>query len=116
MNNSNQFVDFTMECPFCRKIISQESESCPKCGKSLKMVCRGCGQVVKEFGYTNYKLCPICSKPPNCGETKEEEEPYDDENDYHDHHDYDDVEEEGSEPREVILGDKGDQCGFKIYE
>jgi len=108
-----------MNCPFCcNQEIPEDSDLCPHCGKSLKMVCSACHQVVEEFGYPQYKLCLECSALP-CQHNEEDYYPDERQQDEEDDVPFSDdqPDEESEEPdeyHEVNLGDN--PGGLRIYE
>lgn len=113
-----------MNCPFCDQEIPEDSDFCSCCGKSLEMVCSVCHQMVSEFAFLDYKVCPECSNPPYDQHSPEEDgylgdcDHLDDGTpNYQDEEDDDQCGEEDEypdEPHEVNLGDS--PGGFKIYE
>ena len=45
-----------LQCPHCKKDLSEDFEFCPYCGKSLKMACSNCKKDLSE----DFEFCPYC--------------------------------------------------------
>jgi RNA polymerase subunit RPABC4/transcription elongation factor Spt4 len=47
-----------IKCPHCNKMLKDEFDFCPYCGKSVKLVCSKCEKQLEEA----FEFCPYCGE------------------------------------------------------